>query len=271
MKNMSRFLGFGLVSCATLFLSATASAFGGRVEVSCSATVPDKVISGDDWYGPANFTWCTPEWLKVLARGSYQMSKDEWDNGFGWDDACNTDLPFARLATTRVALEVSSPNPKMGGPFDSIDISKPMLDWALLYTVAIIDDLRASCGGSGKDIAYYQPNLFGSYMVLNVLTENDSAKGFFYGMDVPSRAATLIHEARHWDGGPDHVGDGGKDQRFKNGGSYSWETIWLWWYADRAVNAPDRLRCAAEDSANALLGDSFVEDPGFTIAVPFCH
>lgn len=279
MVKASKVSMIALVSAAVLTFASGALAFGGRTESRCSATVPDKIISGDFWYGPDNWNWCRDSWLETLAFGSYQMEEEDWDNGFGWDDACNTNLPFARLATARVALEVSSANPRMSGTLGSIDFgSDPILDWALLFTVAVIDDLRASCGVGSDAIAFWQPNLFGSYIVLNVQAEGDSAKGFFYGLDVPGRAATLIHEARHWDGGPDHINDDTQDRRFNDGGSYSWETIWLWWYAHAASNAPpglpstdpEGLRCRAMDQANALLMSAFAENPGFLIDLPFC-
>ena len=96
---------------------------------------------------------------------------------------------------------------------------------------------------------------------------------FFFGLDVPSRAATLLHEAAHLANAPSHVTNGTQDKSFtaRPAGAYVWTVSWLSWYASASVNAPEALRCAAWQDGNNVLAGKFVETPTFEIADPgFC-
>ncbi len=95
-------------------------------------------------------------------------------------------------------------------------------------------------------------------------------RALFFGPDVPGRAAVLVHESRHWDGCRDHT-DNEQDSSFRDGGAYSWQAVWLQWYATAAINAPEELRCSAQCTANAILASKFETDVGFRVAgAPNC-
>lgn len=259
MKRFTKTCGL-FTSLTLLLLSAPASPIGGRVTENCSWTVPNKITSGDYHYGVENgWNWCRGEWLGGLAKG-YGMSKDRWDNGMGWNDACNTNRPFARVATAKVALQVTAPNRQASG---TIDRSSPFSNWAGLWTVRTINDLRPFC--NGDSVAAQVPRFIASdYIRLNVLASGDQDGGWFFGYAVPERTSILVHEARHQEGGFDHRADG-RDRRFSDAGAYRAQIAWLWWYVHEKRNAPVKLLCSAQDWANKLLAERFVEEPDIRI------
>jgi hypothetical protein len=231
----------------------------------CTWLVPDKVVSGDAWYGSENpnWLWCRKDFLKNLAEG-YGMDKEDWDNGFGWSGACNTDAPFARLTTARVAMDVSSPFTQRG----RIDRSFPFIEWALAWSFNVVEDLRCKCQGEDA-IAFYQPTTFsiGDFIALNVTESGSWQRGYFFGQNVVQRAAILLHEATHWVG-EEHVRRV-FDQRYGRG-AFTTEVMWLSDYATSAFNPARQLQCSAQDTANAILAESFIEDPGFSIKADGC-
>jgi hypothetical protein len=246
-----------LTALTVALLAPPASSIGARVSVNCTWTVPNKVTSGDFHYGVENgWDWCNSAWLKGVADG-YGMAKDDWDEGLGWDDACNTSRPFGRVATAKVALQVSAENRQKTG---DIDDSKPFTEWASLWAVRTVDELRCFCDDDA--VAAQIPN--GDYIKLNIRNKGSVDSGWFFGFDVPERTSIFLHEARHQAGGYDHRADG-RDQRYTDRGAYRTQINWLWWYAHVKRNAPEKLLCSAQDFANTLLGERFVEDPGFVI------
>ena len=246
--------------CVSLF-TLPAMSGGSKGGEHCTWTVPDKITSGDFHYGVENgWDWCRNDWLSSLADG-YGMPKEYWDDGFGWDDACNTDRPFARLATAKVALQVSASAARQTS--GDIDDSKPFIDWASLWSVRTVDHLRMYCNGDA--VSSQVPRWPASdYIQLNIASHGTQDSGWFFGFDVPERTSIFLHEARHQAGGYDHHGDG-KDQRYTDKGAYRTQINWLWWYANVKRNAPEALLCSAQDFANTLLSERFVEDPGFVI------
>lgn len=97
---------------------------------------------------------------------------------------------------------------------------------------------------------------------------------YFYGADVPSRASTLVHEARHISGKAHRAnfppgsaygaGGSGADESWEWNGAWRWDATWLAWYWARAVNSTDTLRAKARADANVILLGAFETSPGFT-------
>src|SRR5687768_27912 len=106
--------------------------------VHCTYTVPDKAASGDDFYGASicdqvyvDYFWDTY---------GFAGNKQYWDDGFGWDDCCNTDQPLARTFNGCYALTYSAQD------YLNDDYSGACLNWARRYVREHIDDLRSKCG-----------------------------------------------------------------------------------------------------------------------------
>lgn len=258
MKRIITFLS--LVSFVVL-LPISAFAGGGGFNQTCSWTVPDKQISGDEHYGRNNWNWCEQSYLNNTVD-IYGMPKKWWDDGFGWNDACNTDKPFARFMTADTALFASHPDPIYSSS-TSIDYDESMLKWGGTYCVRRYDNLRAQCRNDDRFAAVTYAH---TRCYLNITPNRNQDEGFFFGQDVPARAATLMHEAYHHKrANTNHVENGSQDQSFDSG-AYRYTVLWHWWYAAESVNSSPALRCRSQKMGNAYLGASFVEDPGFTIS-----
>jgi hypothetical protein len=274
--NMKRFTTTLALSGLTLIAGSAAAGGNGNGggigkgvihPPTCEYFVPDKVVSGDEWYGAANWGWCTQDFLNNFVD-IYGMEGEDWEGAWGWKDACNPDKPFARVVTARQALFLSSANPKLNG--DSFNINDPFIDWAGRYVSSTIDELNPNCGFGNPYTAQWINILGDDWIELYILAKGRFENGFFFGRDVPGRASTLIHESRHWDGCRDHT-DNEQDSFFGDGGAYSWQAVWLQWYATAAINAPDELRCSAQCTANAILTNKFELEVTFRVTgAPNC-
>lgn len=230
----------------------------------CTYYVPDARASGDIHYAwlPAwsGSSRCGPTMLDLTT--TYGMSPSDWDNGYGYWD-CNVTKPFGRVMNSVTALASASPAPLYGSGWIYQAATRPMLDWAYVWTAHKLDDTRGRCSATGGDdaIAHEQ----GGTVDLYVRTLPACQLAFFHGYDAAERAGTLIHEARHIDG-PGHVANG-KDVSFGGGGAFDYEITWLQQYGTSSVNSTPWLRCSAIDMGNALLGFAYLV-PGPFIDVP---
>lgn len=221
----------------------------------CSATVPDKDASGDNFYGASicdqvyvDFFWNTY---------GFAGNKDYWDGGFGWEDACNTDLPLARTFNACYALTYSAEN------WENDDYSGAMLNWARRYVRDEIDNLRSLCG-DGSAIA----RSFGNGTV-EVYT------GFWFSKDVPGRVETLVHESRHEGGKPHNAnfpagsvfgaGGSGADSDWAYEGAWMYGALYLWWYFAQGARTTAALRERARQRGNLVIDNAFATHPGFNI------
>lgn len=152
----------------------------------CGATVPNKSASGDNYYG--GFICWEPYVDYFWDAYGFQGNKSDWDGGFGWEDCCNTDLPLARTFNACYLLTYSAAD------YGNDSYSSPCLNWARRYVREHIDDLLAACG-DGSAIAR-------SYSGCGVDDRVVLYRGYWYSKDVPGRAETLLHEARHQGGKP---------------------------------------------------------------------
>ena len=106
----------------------------------CTYSVPNKDISGDNWYGPQICNQELVDWF----WDSYNFNYDYWQDGWGWDDCCNTDKPLARTFSGLMALNYSTTD-----PLDEDYGHDNMLYWGGRYAREMMSDydLRALCGG----------------------------------------------------------------------------------------------------------------------------
>ena len=142
-------------------------------------TIPDKATTGDNLYGPRS---CWQEFID-WAWAAHGFQNDYWDDGFGYEDCCNTDLPLARTLNALWLLNYSSDD------YWNEDWSNNILHWGRRFVREQIDDLRSKCG-DGSAIA----RSFGDHVELYL--------GCFYNKDVAGRAETFVHESRHQSGRP---------------------------------------------------------------------
>ena len=179
---------------------------------SCTYTVPDKSASGDNFYGAVI---CNQAYIDYFWNTyGFSGNKIYWDDGWGWDDCCNTSKPLARAFNGCYALTYSAQD------YLNDSYSSAILNWGRRYVRENIDDLRCFCG-DGTAIARSQSGgLVDVYL------------GFFYSKDVPGRAETLIHEARH-KGGKPHDANFPAGSTFgsgKSGADSSWDYEGTWMY-----------------------------------------
>lgn len=219
---------------------------------TCTAPAHDNVTSGDDLYAPRA---CWQE-LVNWAWAAFGFQNDFWDDGFGYEDACNRDLPVNRTMSGIWLLCYSAPDP------DKDEYSSNCLHWARRYCYNQIDSLRSLCG-DGSAVA----SASGS----NV----DLFLDYWYGQDVAVRASTLLHEARHI-GGKAHDADfpdgssfgegGGADSSWDYEGAWMYETLYLWWFYADGRHSTTALKERARQEANVYIDNAFATHPGFNIA-----
>ena len=146
---------------------------------TCSSPpIPDKNASGDNWYGQ---DICRQDMIDYFwTTYGFNGNKAYWENGWGWHDPCNTDLPLARTFNGCYALTYSAQDYLN----DAWDAPQNILQWGRRFVRESIDDLRAKCGDGTADASES-----GGTVELYL--------GYFYNEAVPERASTLCHEARH--------------------------------------------------------------------------
>ena len=105
---------------------------------SCTYTVPDKAASGDNFYGAVI---CNQAFVDYFWNTyGFSGNKAYWDDGWGWDDCCNTSKPLARAFNGCYALTYSASD------YLNDSYSAPILNWGRRYVRENIDDLRCFCG-----------------------------------------------------------------------------------------------------------------------------
>ena len=228
---------------------------------NCTYTIGDKDVSGDNFYAPflndaqRDYFWNTY---------GFQGNKDYWVNGWGWDDDANTDKALARTFDACWALTYSAFDYQNDGYDNNI-----ILNWARRFVRSKIDDLRAQCGSNPYAIATTRTGVF-------VDDHTELYLSFFYGISVIERAATLVHESRHYDVGHDanfppwsavaNAGLGQQaDSSWDYNGAYRYEVAYLAWYNNVSVTATPAMRERARQRANWCLNNAFATHPGFTI------
>lgn len=213
---------------------------------SCTVTPGDPASSGDQLYGPRSCWQAFIDW----AWDAYDFDKGDWDDGFGWHDACNIQRPLARTFNAIWCLEYSSPDPSN----ESYDM--PILWWGGRYARSHIDELDARCGDGSAFATTRRGGWFVDEWTRLFLD-------FFYTQGVPERAGTLVHEARHADAGKSHTN--GQDPDWAYNGAFRFQIAWLAWFMNQCNNTSPAMKIRARQDANNRLATRFAADPGFRI------
>ena len=214
---------------------------------SCTATPGNLTASGDGLYGPRSCWQAFINW----AWDAYDFDKGDWDDGFGWHDACNNRMPLSRTFSAIWCLEYSSPDPNN----ESYDM--PMLWWGGRYARSHIDELDARCGDGSAFAATQTGGWFVDEWTRLFL-------GFFYSKAVPNRAGTLVHEARHAHAGKGHNSNG-IDPDWAYNGAFRYQVTWLAWFVNQCDNTSVAMKTRARQEANNFLASRFATDPGFRL------
>jgi hypothetical protein len=222
---------------------------------SCTYTVPDKNASGDNFYGGVI---CNQAYVDYFWNTyGFSGNKVYWDDGWGWDDCCNTNKPLARAFNGCYALTYSAQD------YLNDSYSSAILNWGRRYVRENIDDLRSFCGDGTAIARSKGGGLIEVYL------------GFFYTKDVPGRAETLIHEARHQGGKPHNAnfpagstfgsGNSGADSTWDYEGAWMYGALYLWWYYAAGARTTSALRQRARQRGNVVIDNAFATHPGFSI------
>jgi hypothetical protein len=226
---------------------------------TCTYTVPNKNASGDNFYGAFI---CDQVYIDYFWNTyGFSGNKNYWDDGFGWDDPCNTDQPLARTFNACYLLTYSAED-YFNDSWDS-----PILNWGRRYVRNNIDDLRSKCGDGSADAAAFSGVFVNDRVELYL--------GFFYGEPVVERAATLLHEARHM-GGKSHdadfpagsiygEGNSGADSSWDYQGAWMYEALYLWWFYAAGARTTSAMRERARQIGNRDIDNAFAKHPGFSI------
>lgn len=217
--------------------------------------------------------WCSQEWIDFY-WDAYDFDKGDWDDGFGWEAACDLRRPLARTFQGIELVNYSSPDDAT----TTDDFSGNFLRWAGNYTIREYDELDARCGDGSKR-AYTQWGVF-------VDNYTEFYIPFFYDENVVERAGTLVHESRHADWCGHNGNDGSNpcsamssscDEKYKDGcggfgspsgrGADGYQILWLWWYAFEADSQHSNatMKAFARDEANRILNTMLDVDPCFNI------
>ena len=175
------------------------------------------------------------------------MIKYQWDDGFGYYDVCNNDLPLARMMNAIFVLY---------GTKYSKD-KNSILNWAYDYAERDITTLSAACGDGSLNarnvlttVTFFMPGLYGNKSVIR-------------------RAGIILHEARHsrrihngWGNCPD---GGSCDTTWEYKGANQYHILWLWWFGLKSTNTTQALKNDALRDARWRHDNRFNTNPGKNI------
>ncbi|WP_293032177.1 hypothetical protein [Natronococcus sp.] len=225
----------------------------------CNATVPDKDASGDNLYGDVI---CSQTYIDYFWETyGFEGNKSYWDDGFGWENPCDTSKPLARTFNACYLLTYSAED------YRNDDWDAPMLNWARRYVRENTSRHRAKCGDGSAIAASFR-----GWFIKNRV---ELYRGFFFKHTVPERAGTLVHEARH-QGGKSHndefppgsiYGEGrdGADSDWDFQGAWMYNALYLWWFYAEGARTTSAMKQRAKHRGNLIINNAFAEHPGFTI------
>ena len=245
------------------------SAFAGNFQATASPQTRPNTNTSEDTQ--LEFLYCAQANIDDLWE-HYNMDEGDWDDGRGFDDACNEQKMLARTFVGLAVLNYSSPTP--ASTWD--DMSGNALRWGGNYAAANIDELDGVCSWNGAcspgSCTWALTQTGGIF----VDEWTRVYKGFVYQQSPFYRAATILHESRHA-GGQSHDGNDGAnacpaggscDESYTDASSAranSYETWFAQWYLFEAVNSTTTQRRSAQRSANWNLSNRFDTAPGFVM------
>jgi hypothetical protein len=224
---------------------------------TCSSPpIPDKNGSGDNWYGQ---DICRQDMIDYFwTTYGFNGNKAYWENGWGWHDPCNTDLPLARTFNAAYALTYSAQDYLN----DAWDAPQNILQWGRRFVRESIGNLRANCGDGTADASERDGNV-------------QLFLGYFFNEAVPERASTLCHESRHVGGHPHNAkfpkdsvygeGEDGADSNWEYQGAWAFDAAYAAWYGVEGARTTSALKALSRQIANKILNNAFATHPGVNV------
>lgn len=243
------------ISCAAMLISEHSQA-------DCTVD-PWPIDFFDTFYSP---TWGCQQVFIDDMWNRFDFDEGDWDDGFGYSDPCNNNLPLKRTFNALHVMGYAvTANPTCSTSSSNVGM------WAYCWAGNNIDELDAECG-DGSSRAYTAYGFVDDYTELYL--------PFFYHETVVQRAGTIFHEARHAHGYCSHTssctdGDDSCDPNWGSGcvglgsgsgaGANAYTVLWMSWFATTAragyINTATRADAVAE--GNRYLSNRFGTDPCF--------
>lgn len=211
---------------------------------TCTFNVPNLDATGDNLYGPRICSQPFIDW----AWNAFDFDKDDWDDGFGYEEVCNNRRPLSRTMSGVWCLTYSAEN------YQNESYDSNILQWGCRFARNAIDELDGRCG-DGSAIAATWRGAF-------VDDRTELYLGYF-AQAVSLRAGSLVHEARHADGRGHDAGN--KDSSWGYNGAWRWQVCWLAWFAAVGTRTSAAMKTAARQRANNIINSNFVQHPGFNV------
>lgn len=214
--------------------------------------------TGDTFYGAftCNQTYIDQFW------NHFDFDKGDWDDGFGYEAACDINRPLARTFNALYLLAYSAEDYAK----NTHDFSGNALRWAYPYAATHIDELDGRCGSGKKDkgdraLTWWE---FGSD------NRTELYWPFFYGESVVQRAGTILHESRHAAGKPHDTTpfcprQAGCDSSWSYKGANMYQVLYLWWFRVDGTRTTQAMRDLARTEAQNIINSGFTTNPGFVI------
>ncbi len=212
----------------------------------CTYSPGNNAASGDVTFG----AMCTQNSINQH-WADFDFDQGDWDEGFGYDDPCNIDLPLGRTFNALNLLDFFGTSMPAG--------STNWLPFFYSYASSNTDELDARCGFGQANGCTFATSFTGVDYTVELYWP------FFYRniMNVPGRAGTIVHESRH-QGGKGHncttcPNGGSCDTNWGYNGAIRYEIMYLWWLRAQGSGVSPALRASARTRANVLLGNNFCQ------------
>jgi hypothetical protein len=258
LKSATMVKGFSaLGALAMLAASGTAHA------QACGQTA--STAQFDSFYAPL---WGCQQTRINDMWSRFSFDAGDWDQGMGYEAACNDSLPLKRTFNALQLLAygvTATPTCTVGGA--------NVATWAYCYSGNSIDELDGSCETDVRAHTRWGP-FIDNWTRLKV--------PFFYDETVVQRAGTVFHEARHAQGWCAHDsncidGNSSCDPSFYGGcvgvgsssgnGANGYTVLFAAWFAStaRSTWTNPTIRMDAVNEGNRYLSNRFGTDPCFRL------
>lgn len=236
----------------TFSLLATSYSAHSYTIPDCYLSIPDNSSQGDDYVSAQS---CSDSDFQYQAESDFNL--------VGWNnDYCNNRSDGARVMNALWLLKNSDPG--NGGN---------ILNWAYDFSETRTDKLEPSC----------KTSYVGRFTMSKKLPSLDNYGRMYishiglFETDVVYRASLLVHEARHYDK-PHNKGcnanfledltdteDCSHDSSWSYQGSYMYQVLWLWWFAELDLGFPKDFRTRAANHANWIINNRFDTKPNIVV------
>lgn len=218
----------------------------------------DNNDSGDNFYGA--FT-CDQAYIDQF-WDHFDFDKGDWDDGFGWEAACDLARPLARTFNALYLLAYSAEDYATS----TSDFSGNALRWAYPYAATKIDELDGRCGSGSATSGARATTYTGAFVDDRTVLKWP----FFYGEVVVERAGTILHESRHAAGKGHNGGSScprkkSCDTNWAYKGANMYQVLYLWWFYVDGTRTTTGMRNYARQEGQRIIDRGFVTNPGYVI------